>query len=46
MLITLIQKQFVIYPKSDNNLTFLLVEDTVSLDHIVIKYSFKYFTVC
>lgn len=45
MFVALIQKEFVIYPKANNDLSLSFIEDAITLYHIVVENSFKHFTI-
>jgi hypothetical protein len=46
MLIALVQKQLVIYPKTYDYFSTSLVENTVALDHVMVEDTFIHLAVC
>ena len=46
MLVTLVQKQLVVNPKTNYDLPCALVEDTVALYHVMVEDTLVHFSVC
>ena len=45
VLVALVEEQLVVDPKADHDLSVALVENAVSFDHVVLKYSLVHLTV-
>jgi hypothetical protein len=45
MLIALIEEQLVIYPETNNDFSTSLIEDTVTLDHIMVEKTLEHLPV-